>query len=269
LRELLKMHSPDILIARLPPVPTLVDKKGKKRTGNLAMLVRQQLALGKHVIVLDAPLSQTWNTTDIEILSDEPRLSTLFVRWCGFGIQDDQTKLRLHRVTKVLTSLNFSVDLNACCGETSHIHMKASNFILQIWYDKFVDQVLKALMSPSNSSVAQPGNTRPEFKTTSNLSVETSAEEAFGPKKLESVAQTAATLLSSTSISVQGTVGLDSTCTTTGSTAKSLAPGYNFPLQNEKLTFGVATRPFWPSFTQQQLQCNINQPQLHSTSQHR
>ena len=114
-REVLEVQSPHLLIvAKLPVVPTPYDKKGRKRVRHLVTLVRQQMARGKHVILLDSPRSQTWEVSELELLSQDQNLTSLMARWCSFGIQDDQTKLNPSNITQLLTSLQFSTPLDTC-----------------------------------------------------------------------------------------------------------------------------------------------------------
>ena len=52
-RNLLKEQSPHLLIvAQLPKVPTQTNKRGRKHVRHMVDLVRQQMARGKHVILL-------------------------------------------------------------------------------------------------------------------------------------------------------------------------------------------------------------------------
>lgn len=159
-KSALRSYKPMIdndLIILLPPRGEIKTKADSTKVEvMLNVLGIQSKKKNGHYCLLNSPSTPFWKLPRVEELASS---STQFVRWCGFGIQDDQTKLNTSKTYKLISNIPWLSDPNTCCGERSHTTGKLGNVGYTLFYDKFLCQVVSALRQ-AQSSPSELGQAR-------------------------------------------------------------------------------------------------------------
>ena len=151
LRSFASMIKANVVLL-VPPREAITSKQQHSRLQTMLNVLEIQSKKPQgHFCLLNSPDSPVWKSDPITKL--EQAFPPTYVRWCGLGIQDAETKLSISKLYKLVSNIPWSKPLDKCCGNAKHCNGKVSSSVYTLFYDQFLRETVSQIRDPTRDTL--------------------------------------------------------------------------------------------------------------------